>query len=116
MKDISGKIEYKGIIYNLVFNLNVMELIQEEYGTIERWGELTDGTANGEGNAKAVKFGFAAMLNEGIDIANEENGTNIKPFTLSQVGRMLTEIGLENATSVLNQTVIDSTKSEEKNA
>lgn len=113
MKDISGKIEYKGTEYKLVFNLNVMEVIQEEYGTIEHWGEVT--TA-GEGSAKAVKFGFAAMINEGIDIMNEENGTDIKPFTLSQVGRMLTEYGLENATELLQKTVVDSTKSEEKNA
>lgn len=112
MKDISGKLEYKGTEYKLVFNLNVMEIIQEEYGSIEHWGEIT---SEGEGNAKAVKFGFAAMLNEGIDIMNEDNGTNIKPFTLSQVGRLLTEIGLENATNILKQTVVDSTKSEEKN-
>lgn len=116
MKDIKGKIEYKGIIYDLVFNLNVMEEIQDEYGTIEKWGEMTDGTITGEGNAKAVKFGFMAMLNEGIDIANEENGTDIKPFTLKQVGRMLTEIGLDTATAVLNKTVVDSTESTEKNA
>ena len=116
MKDVSGTINYKGRDYKLVFNLNVMEVIQEEYGTIEKWGALTDGTETGEGNAKAVKFGFAAMLNEGIAIDNEDNGTDIKPFTLAQVGRLLTEIGLDNATSVLNQTVIDSTKSEEKNA
>lgn len=113
MKDISGKLEYKGAVYKLVFNLNVMEIIQDEYGSIENWGEIT--TA-GEGNAKAVKFGFAAMLNEGIDIMNEENGTDIKPFTLSQVGRLLTDIGLENATEMLKQTVVDSTKSDEKNA
>ena len=111
MKDVSGKVEYKGKEYDLVFNLNVMELIQEEYGSIEHWGELTES----DGNAKAIKFGFAAMINEGIDIANEENGTNEPPFTLPQIGRMLTEIGLHNAANVLNQTVIDSTKSDEKN-
>ena len=116
MKDVNGTINYKGREYKLVFNLNVMEVIQEEYGTIEKWGELTDGTITGEGNAKAVKFGFAAMLNEGIDIENDDNGTDVKHFTLSQVGRMLTEIGLDKATGVLNQTVIESTKSEEKNA
>ena len=115
MKDVSGKIEYKGHVYRLVFNLNVMEVIQEEYGTIEHWGELTDGTATGEGSAKAVKFGFAAMINEGVDIENEENGTDIRPFTLPQIGRMLSEIGLENISKVLTQTVIDSTKSAEKN-
>jgi hypothetical protein len=55
------------------------------------------------------------MINEGIDIENEENGTDIKPLTLKQVGRMITEIGLMNATQTLNKTVIDSTKSNEKN-
>ena len=114
MKDINGKIQYKDKEYKLVFNLNVMERIQEEYGSIEEWGNLTG--ANGEPNAKAVIFGFTEMLNEGIDIQNEENGTNDKFLTLKQVGRMITEIGLQNATMKLNETVIESTKSEEKNA
>ena len=56
------------------------------------------------------------MLNEGIDIENEENGTDIKFLTLKQVGRIITEIGMSNATMKLNETVIESTKSEEKNA
>ena len=91
-----------------------MEVIQEKYGTIEEWGNLTDGS-NGEPNAKAVIFGFTAMLNEGIDIDNEENGTNDKPLTLKQVGRIITEVGIANATATMNQTVIESTKGEEKN-
>lgn len=116
MKDINGKIQYKDKEYNLVFNLNVMEIIQEKYGTLEEWGNLTDGSKNGEPDAKAVIYGFTAMLNEGIDIENEENGTDIKPLTLKQVGRMITEIGLADATKTLNKTVVESTKSEEKNA
>ena len=56
------------------------------------------------------------MLNEGIDIENEENGTDIKPLTLKQVGRMLTEVGIERATQVMNKTVVDSTESQEKNS
>jgi len=117
MKDINGVIEYKGIEYKLVFNLNVMEQIQEEYGTIDKWGELTDGAGNGgEPNAKAVIFGFREMLNEGIDIDNEENGTDIKPLSLKQVGRMITEIGLLQAAKKLNSTVVESTQSAEKNA
>ncbi len=114
MKDFNGEIQYKDKTYKLVFNLNVMELIQEKYGSIEEWGNLTDGQG-GEPNAKAVIFGFTAMLNEGIDIDNEENGTKEKPMTLKQVGRLITEIGLQNATEKLNETVIESTKSEEKN-
>lgn len=120
MKEMYNTIEYKGREYKLAFNLNTMEAIQEEYGTIGKWGELTDGTAKGkskgEPNAKAVIFGFREMLNEGIDIDNEENGTDIKPFTLKQVGRLITEIGLLEATQRLNKTVVDSTQSTEKNA
>ena len=114
MKDFENTIQYKNESYVLVFNLNVMEAIQQEYGTIEKWGELTDGQA-GEPDAKAIIFGFREMLNEGIDIENDEKGTE-KPFlSLKQVGRIISEIGFENATTALNETVVESTKSEEKN-
>ena len=113
------EVTYKGINYNLVFDLNVMEIIQEEYGTVEKWGELTDGNA-GEVNAKAVLFGLAAMINEGIDMDNEDNegreGYTPKKFlTAKTVGRLLTEVGLNEATRKLNETVVESTRSDEKN-
>ena len=117
MKEISKTLEYKGKEYNLVFNLNVMEVIQDKYGTLENWGKLTDGTENdGEPNAKAVIFGFREMINEGIDIMNEETGNDVKPLTLKQTGRLITDIGIAEATNKLNKTVIDSTQSAEKNA
>ena len=102
MKDFNGEIQYKGKSYKLVFNLNVMETIQEEYGSIDVWGELTDGSEyakreyekaiqskknatpwnelsdaekakwSGEPDAKAIIFGFTEMINEGIDIENDE--------------------------------------------
>ena len=117
MKDFNGEIQYKEKTYRLVFNLNVMESIQAEYGSLDKWGSLTDGTEKGgEPDAKAVIFGFTEMINEGIDIDNEEHGTDVKPLTLKQVGRLITEIGLAEATAKLNETVVESTKSEEKNA
>lgn len=114
MKDFSGEIEYNGKKYKLVFNLNVMEAIQEKYDTLGKWGKLTDGS-KGEPNAKAVIFGFTAMINEGIEIENEERGVEQKPLTLKQVGRMISNIGLQTATMALNSTVIESTKGDEKN-
>ena len=114
MKDFVNEIQYKGKTYKLIFNLNVMEAIQDEYGTIEKWGALTDGE-DGEPNAKAIIFGFREMLNEAIDIDNDENGTDIKPLSLKQVGRIITEIGFDEATMTLNETVIEATKNEEKN-
>ena len=117
MKEISKTLEYKGKEYKLVFNLNVMEVIQDKYGTLENWGKLTDGAENdGEPNAKAVIFGITAMLNEGIDIENEENGTEEKMLTDEQGGRMITEIGWKSSAQLMNGVVIDSTQSAEKNA
>lgn len=112
MKDISKMLEYKGKEYKIIFNLNVMEAIQEEYGTLDKWADLTEGK-KGEPNAKAVIFGFTQMINEGIDIANEENGTNEQPLTLKQVGRMLTSIGMDVAAQKMQQTVIESTKGDD---
>lgn len=107
----NNEIEYKGQKYELVFNLNVMEVIQEEYKTIDKWGKLTDGS-KGEPNAKAIIFGLTAMINEGIDISNDEKGTDIKLLTQKQVGRLLTEVGLVAATKKLNNTVIESIESD----
>ena len=115
MNDVNGKIQYKDKEYTIVFNLNVMEAIQAEYGSLEAWGNLTDGSESGEPDAKAVIFGFTEMINEGIDMANEEDGTDTKPLTRKQVGRMITEVGLAEATATMNQTVVESTKGEEKN-
>lgn len=116
MKDFGGEIKYKDKVYKLPFNLNVMEEIQEKYGSLDEWGKQTDGSVNGEPNVKAVIFGLAAMINEGIEIENEENGTDTKPLTLKQVGRIITEVGLTEAMNTLNSTVTESTKSDEKNA
>lgn len=113
MKEVNVKFQYKEKEYALVFNLNVMQAIQEEYGSLAKWGELTSGS---EPNAKAVIFGFTQMLNEGIDIENEEKGTSIPFFTLKQSGRLITEVGMDTASSVLKETVVNSTKGQEKNA
>ena len=116
MKNNAGKITYKEKEYNVVFNLNVMEAIQDEYGTIDKWIELTSG-ANQEVNIKALKFGYREMLNEGLSIEAEEKGEEYKPVTPAFVGRMLTDIGLDNMTKTLQETVIESTKTDEgKNA
>lgn len=127
MKEVSSVIEYKDKKYTMVFNLNVMQEIQEEYGSLREWGELTDGKpeeivngkkkeiVQGEPNVKALIFGLTTMLNEGIEIDNDENGTNIPPLTKKQVGRMLTDVGIKQMTADMNGLVIESTKSEEKN-
>ena len=57
------------------------------------------------------------MINEGIEIDNDENGTDEPLLTEKKVGRIITDVGLANATKALNQTVINSTKDDSgKNA
>lgn len=112
MREVSKKISYKGKDYKLVFNLNVMEIIQDEYKSLDEWGALTDGKS-GEVNVKALIFGLTAMLNEGIEISNEDNNEKEPLLTHRQVGRMLSEVGIENITDDMNNLVVDSTKTED---
>lgn len=116
MKSAIQKIEYKGKSYKLVFDLNVMEAIQDEYGSIEAWGKLTEPDDGGEPNIKALVFGVMEMINEGVDIDNDENGTDEKPLTHRQVARILTEVGLDAVTDKVKKSVIDSTEDDSKNA
>ena len=59
---------------------------------------------------KALIFGIKEMINEAIDIDNEINQLNQPLLTEKQVGRLITAMGIETATSKLNETVIESTK------
>ena len=111
MQEKIKHITANGLEYPLVFNLNVMEAIQEKYETLEKWGELTDGKER-EVDIKALKFGITEMINEGIDIENENNEVKRNFLTEKQVGRIVTDIGVEKLSTDVQKTVIDSTKSD----
>ena len=117
MKDYKFNIEIAGVNYPLAFNLNVMGVIQEEYGSIDKWGKLTDGK-KGEVNVKALIFGFTEMINEGLDIENDGKPASERKelLTQKQVGRLITEYGINKSAEKLNNAIVESTKSEEKNA
>lgn len=115
MKRAMQTIDYRGKTYRLAFDLNVMESIQDEYGSIDAWGKLTE-PDDGEPNIKALVFGVTEMINEGIDIDNDENGTDEKPLSHKQVARILTEVGLESVADKMQKSVIDSTEDDSKNA
>ena len=112
MKDIKSYIQYKGEQIPMVFNLNVMEQIQEEYGSIRKWGEKVDGT-DGEPNIKHLKRGLMLMFNEGIDIENEDKEQKRAFLTDKQVGRIITEIGIEEAIKKMLDLQTQSTEVEE---
>ena len=62
---------------------------------------------------KAIIFGFREMLNEGIDITNEQNGTD-ESLLLKQVGRILTQLGLETVSEKLGEAITKANKDESK--
>ena len=101
--------------YPLVFNLNVMEEIQESYGSLDEWGRITQG--NGEAKVKDLKVGVLAMINEAIDMQNEENNTNEPMLTAKKVGRVMSEVGIDKIVKAIQEITIASTKAdgEEKN-
>ena len=113
-KDYKFELEVEDKKYKLVFNLNAMQEIQEEYETLEKWGSLTDGKS-GEVNVKALIFGLTAMMNEAIEMENDEEGTNKPLFTQKQVGRIITKAGVESSARKLNEAIIESTQSDAKN-
>lgn len=120
MKEVSKSLSYKGREYKIVFNLNVIEAIQKEYGSLERWGELTDGKKKDENGKKidtevdwtALIFGIQEALNEGIDIDNEDRAEKLPFLTHRQVARMISAIGEEKVIEDLNSLVIESNKGE----
>lgn len=110
MKNTVVYIETEDKKYPLVFNLNVMEEIQEQYGSVDQWGKMTE---NPDGaDIKVLKFGIMSMLNEAIDIENEENGTNEPMLDAKQVGRILTKVGIKKVFEKIHEITIASTKSD----
>ena len=111
MKNTVVYIETEKKKYPIVFNLNVMEEIQEKYGSLDRWGELTKGS--GEPKIKEIKTGIMIMLNEAIDMGNDDNGTNEPMLTEKQVGRIMSEVGIDVIVKKVQEITIASTKSED---
>lgn len=115
MIDAMKYIETEKRKYPIVFNLNVMEEIQEQYGSMSAWSDIVgDGD---EPKIKDLKAGLMAMMNEGIDIENEEEGTNEPFVTAKQVGRILSEVGIGAVIQAIQSITVESTQTgdEQKN-
>ena len=113
MKNTIVYLETEKRNYPIVFNLNVMEAIQDQYGTLDKWGELTQG--DGEPKVKDLKNGILAMINEGIEIENEDNGTNNPLLTAKQIGRIMTEVGIATIVDKIKEITVASAQGEQKN-
>lgn len=101
----------------ICFNLNVLEEIQEKYGSLQKWGDVVENTNDGEPNIKDLKCGLLAMVNEAIDIENEKKGENRSQLNSKQLGRIIGQIGMGKLVESIKKITIESThvETEEKN-
>lgn len=109
MKNKLSYIETENRKYPVVFNINVMEEIQEAYGSISKWGAIVENAEGGEPKVKDLKVGLMFMINEAIDIENEEKGENNPLLTLKQVGRLISDVGFEVITNTIKNISVAST-------
>lgn len=98
--------------FPLAFTLNVMESIQNEYGTLSEWSELIRNKK--EPNIKALKFFITEAINEGIDIENEKSSEKRVSITSSKAGRIITEIGLKKVANTITKMITESMPHDEK--
>lgn len=108
MNDKIAYIETSKKKYPIVFNLNVLEDLQDEYGSFQKWGDSVDNKQDEEPNIKDLKRGLMLMINEGIDIENEDKNDNDKQAFVNerQIGRIITEVGKDKILkSILDLTV-----------
>ena len=96
--------------YPIVFNINVMEEIQEAYGSVSAWGAIVENAEGGEPKVKDLKIGLMMMINEGIDIENEKTGENMPMVNTKQVGRIISDKGFDAITRVIQNLTIASTQ------
>ena len=102
-------IKAKDKSYPIVFNINVMEEIQETYGSLSAWGGIVENADGGEPKIKDLKLGLMMMINEGIDIENEETGKNEPMLDTKKVGRLITEVGFDVITKKIQELTVAST-------
>lgn len=113
MLDIVKHITVGDKEYPMAYTLNVMEEIQEKFGTIEAWGNALQPPKGQEPKIKDLKWTFTQFINEGIDIENEEKNEK-RPFvTEKQVGRLISAVGMNKVNEQLMAVTIESTKTDE---
>lgn len=112
LKDIVKSLEIDGVMYPVAFTLNVMEAIQEKYGSLSEWTEIIE-PEEGEPPFKDIKWIFAEIINEGIDIENERKSESRKFLTTKQVGRIISSLGIDNASATMAGLMSESTSTGE---
>lgn len=100
--------KFNGKTYGIVYNLNVMEEIQKEYGSISKWAAAVMNKR--ESSIKGLIDGIMYMLNEYAEIENEKkrgihDGDLIPTLTHKQVARMFSAMGSDKLFDILDKAI-----------
>ena len=106
MKDVLIHFEANGIAYPLAFNINVLETMQEKFGSFTAFGESLSTKDGSEPRMKDIKFIYTECINEGLDIENETAEIKRSFLTEKQVGRLIGNI--TDKAGTLKQLVVQS--------
>ena len=112
---MNNKISYletKKRKYPMVFNINVLEELQTEYGSFQKWGDVVKNDETGEPNIKDLKKGLMLMINEGIDIENEDKEDKEEFVNDKQLGRIISEVGTVEILEAINNLTKSSTNTD----
>lgn len=93
--------------FPFTYSLNVMEALQNEFGSLNEWSDMVEPKDGSEPKIKALLFFFKEAINEGIDIENENSDQPRKFVNERKVGRIITELGVKTVLEQLKGTVID---------
>lgn len=98
-----------------VYSLNVMEALQNEYGSLENWSNLIEPKDGSEPKIKAMLFFFKEAINEGIDIENENKHEERNFINEKKVGRIISELGIEEIVKQLKNVVVEASGTNSEN-
>ena len=98
-------VEAIGEKWPCVYDLNVQSVLQEEYGTINKWIENLYGEEKKESeiNIKTIIFTMKEMINEGIEIENEMGKPYREPISNTIAGIIITEMGVNKMLEIVNE-------------
>lgn len=116
MLEIKKFIETGDDKYPVIFSFNVLEEIQNKYESFDKWshiiegGEFIDGKwEKKEPKIRDIKYFIRLAINEGIDLENEKNNDNRKLLTDKQVGRLISEVGVQKVSQIIREVIQTST-------
>jgi len=115
MLDIVKHITINDKEYPIAFTLNVMEAIQDKYGSMKEWGDILQPPEGEEPKIKDLKWTFMQFINEGIDIENEDKNEKRALLTEKQVGRLISIVGMDKINANMMSVTSESMKTENPN-